>query len=209
MENLLNTSKCPYSKDNTSIAHLNTDGLNSQLNYCENCERYSSCNKVAELNDALKMLETIQADEKVGIVLKEDEAFDVIVNGELEVHIKRNDIGYSVDLYKHATPEEMEDDDYDFDGDYISSCTAYDDDLVDITDVTVTLTRDGEDSVDNEWIIKNGNLYRGDDLMIKDVLDDNEEIIETIVSYYMHHRVKSIDVDCEEIYNEDEIGEVG
>ena len=209
MENLLNTSKCPYSKDNTSIAHLNTDGLNFQLNYCENCERYSSCNKVAELNDALKMLDTIQADEKVSIVLKEDEAFDVIVNGELEVHIKRNDIGYSVDLYKHATPEEMEDDDYDFDGDYISSCTAYDDDLVDITDVTVTLTRDGEDSVDNEWIIKNGNLYRGEDLMIKDVLDDNEEIIETIVSYYMHHRVKSIDVDCEEIYNEDEIGEVG
>lgn len=213
MENLLNTSKCPYSKDNTSIAHLNTDGLNSQLNYCENCERYSSCNKVAELNDALKMLDTIQEDEKVSIVLKEDEAFDVIVNGELEVHIKRNDIGYSVDLYKHATLEEMEDDDYDFDGDYISSCTALDDDLDKYVEeyqlYVTTRSTDGSDrEITNEmWVIKetSGNvqdLFWNDELMFHDMVGTDDEIIETILNHEHDFVIKIEDEDGNVIYDD-------
>lgn len=68
--------------------------------------------------------------DEIKIKMGEDDWFDVVINNELLVHIKRNDIGYSVDLYKNATEEEMSKDDYDFDGDFISSCIALDDDLI-------------------------------------------------------------------------------
>lgn len=67
--------------------------------------------------------------DEIKIKMGEDDWFDVVINNELLVHIKRNDIGYSVDLYKNATEEEMSQDDYDFDGDFISGCIALDDDL--------------------------------------------------------------------------------
>ena len=69
--------------------------------------------------------------DEIKIKMGEDDWFDVIINNELLVHIKRNDVGYSVDLYKNSTEEEMSEDDYDFDGDFISGCTAWDDDLED------------------------------------------------------------------------------
>lgn len=146
--------------------------------------------------------------ENLQLRMKEDDCFDVIVNNELEVHIRRNDVGYSVDLYRHATQEEMEDDDYDFDSDFISACTALDDDIHgDDTPITVYLAlNDGTDRTveDNSWFIRNENLYHNNELVIKDVLDDNSEIITAIVENYMSERVTSIDVDCEEIYNADE-----
>ena len=200
----LNT--CFREKENTSIAGLNKGQVNIVLDYCEKCDKYAHCNKVAELNDMLKALEDIQVDEKIGITMVEDDAFDVIVNGELEVHIKRNDIGYSVDLYRHATQEEMEDDDYDFDDDFISACTALDDDLTRENDITEIIVKeealDGSDRVftNDEWYIKNENLYCGDELMVENVIDDNDEIISAILDYEAE-RVNSIEVDGKEIYN--------
>lgn len=62
--------------------------------------------------------------------LHEDDSFDVIVNGELEIHIRRNDIGYSVDLYKYVDPDKVDDDFY-FDDTFIAGVTALDSDLED------------------------------------------------------------------------------
>ena len=69
--------------------------------------------------------------DNIKITMKEDDSFDIIVNGELEVHIRCNDIGYSVDLYKHASQEDMEADDYNFDGDFIDGMLVYFDDIRD------------------------------------------------------------------------------
>ena len=57
--------------------------------------------------------------------LTEDDWHDTVINGELLVHIKRNDIGYSVDLYNK---NDLSDDGY------ISSATAFDDDFVNADD---------------------------------------------------------------------------
>jgi len=54
------------------------------------------------------------------IKIKDYDYYDVIVNNKLLVHICRNDVGYNVDLYKHNTDP--------IDEDYISTCTALDDD---------------------------------------------------------------------------------
>lgn len=67
-------------------------------------------------------------EEQIKINLVEDEFFDVIVNNQLEIHIRRNDIGYSVDLYKYVPQENMQED-HAFDDDFISGCTALDDDF--------------------------------------------------------------------------------
>ena len=67
-------------------------------------------------------------EEQIKIKMVEDDYFDVIVNDQLEIHIKRNDIGYSVDLYKYIPQESMQED-HDFDNDFISGCTALDDDF--------------------------------------------------------------------------------
>ena len=58
----------------------------------------------------------------VHIGLKEDDWFDIHINNELEIHIKRNDIGYSVDLYKLKTSKFSDDD-------FISAAIALDEDL--------------------------------------------------------------------------------
>lgn len=60
--------------------------------------------------------------------LQECDFCDVIINNELQLHIVRSDIGYIIDCYKHMEQDDM-DDDHDFDGDYITSCTVWDDDL--------------------------------------------------------------------------------
>lgn len=57
--------------------------------------------------------------------LTEDDWYDTVVNDELLVHIKRNDIGYSVDLYNK---NDLSDDGY------ISSAIVFDDDFVIVDD---------------------------------------------------------------------------
>lgn len=55
------------------------------------------------------------------VTLTEDDWYDITVNDELNVHIKRNDTGYSVDLYN---VNDLSDDGF------ISSATATDDNFV-------------------------------------------------------------------------------
>ena len=55
------------------------------------------------------------------VILKEDDWYYITVNDQLGVHIKRNEVGYSVDLFNI----------YDMAGDgFISSATAFDDDFI-------------------------------------------------------------------------------
>ena len=57
MTNLLNTKKCYYSRENTDCSEWQADRVNEQLDYCDNCDRYTSCQNVAYLNDRLVELE--------------------------------------------------------------------------------------------------------------------------------------------------------
>lgn len=45
---------CPRSWENTDISNLSEKQINGILDNCEKCQRYSQCQKVAELNDRLK-----------------------------------------------------------------------------------------------------------------------------------------------------------
>ena len=67
---------------------------------------------VAELQDDIEI-----------IYLQEDESHDIEIDNKLVVHIKRNDVGYSVDTYRKAN--EFSDDVY------LDSMTVWDDDLED------------------------------------------------------------------------------
>lgn len=58
--------------------------------------------------------------------LVEDDFIDVVINGQLELHIKRNDTGYSIDAYKHVAPEDEE---RDYDADFIDALCIDDDQL--------------------------------------------------------------------------------
>ena len=71
---------------------------------------------VAELQDDIEIID-----------LQEDESHDIEINNKLVVHIKRNDVGYSVDTYKKT--DEPSDDAY------IDSMTVWDDDLEDDLDI--------------------------------------------------------------------------
>ena len=55
------------------------------------------------------------------VTLKEDDWYDITVNDQLGVHIKRNEVGYSVDLYN---VHDLSDDGF------ISSATAFNDDFI-------------------------------------------------------------------------------
>ena len=55
------------------------------------------------------------------VVLREDDWHDITINDQLGIHIKRNDVGYSVDLYN---VHDLSDDGF------ISSATAFDDDFI-------------------------------------------------------------------------------
>ena len=57
MEDLLNTEKCYYSRRNTDCSEWQADRVNAQLDYCDHCERYTSCQNVAYLNGRLVELE--------------------------------------------------------------------------------------------------------------------------------------------------------
>lgn len=55
------------------------------------------------------------------VTLKEDDWYNITVNDQLGVHIKRNEVGYSVDLYNVHDLS---------DAGFISSATAFDDDFI-------------------------------------------------------------------------------
>ena len=71
---------------------------------------------VAELQDDIEIID-----------LQEDESHDIEIDNKLVVHIKRNDVGYSVDTYKKAN--EFSDDVY------LDSMTVWDDDLEEDLDI--------------------------------------------------------------------------
>lgn len=55
------------------------------------------------------------------VTLKEDDWYDITVNDQLGIHVKRTEVGYSVDLYNvHDLSDEG----------FISSATAFDDDFI-------------------------------------------------------------------------------
>lgn len=66
----------------------------------------------------------VVSDEEVKKQLTEDEFIDIKINDELLIHVKRNDVGYSVDVYRdNNDPEKMED------SGFIDSITVWDSDL--------------------------------------------------------------------------------
>lgn len=60
------------------------------------------------------------------ITLLEDDSFDIIINNKLEVHVRRNDDGYSFDFYRAAINPTV---DHDWDGDFITAVCLEDGDI--------------------------------------------------------------------------------
>lgn len=84
---------------------------------------------VTKLTDVIN---EVRVSDKVDAELKEDDFIDVVLNHDLELHIKRNDCGYSIDAYKHWPEEEMTED-HDYDNDFIDALVIDDDTLDNIT----------------------------------------------------------------------------
>ena len=49
--------QCIYNKLDTSVANYTYEQTTEQLDFCLGCDKYYSCNKVAELNDRLVELD--------------------------------------------------------------------------------------------------------------------------------------------------------
>lgn len=139
-------------------------------------------------------------DEEIPVVLHEDDAVDILINGELELHIKRNDIGYSFDFYSPADAKAMEADDYDFDGDFIKGFVIEDDELAEPIPVEVTIdSLDGSDEqVTVDWFLSGLRLSSTFDNFI---VRDKDELIETILNEVDGH-VSCITVDNEPVYED-------
>lgn len=68
----------------------------------------------------MKFEKVEQDKERVFVTLGvEDDSMDLIINKKLELHIKFNEGNMAVDVYKHATDKELEDEDHDYDEDFI------------------------------------------------------------------------------------------
>ncbi len=125
------------------------------------------------------------------IELKEDFSFDLIVNKELDIHIYRNYDGISVDLYKYDSDNDKIV--FEYKEDLIASCYAYESDYSKYVEeypleVTTEDTTTGEENTNTCWVIKekeNGSqdLFRGKELIVVNLTDDNDEIIEAINNY--------------------------
>ena len=139
-------------------------------------------------------------DEEIPVVLHEDDAVDILVNKELELHIKRNDIGYSFDFYNPTDAKAMEEDDYDFDGDFIKGFVIEDDELAEPIPVEVTIdSLDGSDEqVTVDWFLSGLRLSSTFDNFI---VRDKDELIETILNEVDGH-VSCITVDNEPVYED-------
>ena len=139
-------------------------------------------------------------DEEIPVVLHEDDAVDILINKELELHIKRNDIGYSFDFYNPADAKAMEEDDYDFDGDFIKGFVIEDDELAEPIPVEVTIdSLDGSDEqVTVDWFLSGLRLSSTFDNFI---VRDKDELIETILNEVDGH-ISCITVDNEPVYED-------
>lgn len=139
-------------------------------------------------------------DEELPVVLHEDDAVDILINKELELHIKRNDIGYSFDFYNPTDAKAMEEDDYDFDGDFIKGFVIEDDELSEPIPVEVTIdSLDGSDEqVTVDWFLSGLRLSSTFDNFI---VRDKDELIETILNEVDGH-VSCITVDNEPVYED-------
>ena len=139
-------------------------------------------------------------DEELPVVLHEDDAVDILINGELELHIKRNDIGYSFDFYNPTDAKAMEEDDYDFDGDFIKGFVIEDDELSEPIPVEVTIdSLDGSDEqVTVDWFLSGLRLSSTFDNFI---VRNKDELIETILNEVDGH-VSCITVDNEPVYED-------
>ena len=60
------------------------------------------------------------------VALLEDDSFDIVINNKLEVHIRRNDDGYSFDFYRAAINPT---DDHNWDDDFITAVCLEDSDI--------------------------------------------------------------------------------
>ena len=138
-------------------------------------------------------------DEEIPVVLHEDDAVDILINKELELHIKRNDIGYSFDFYNPADAKAMEED-YDFDGDFIKGFVIEDNELAEPIPVEVTIdSLDGSDEqVAVDWFLSGLRLSSTFDNFI---VRDKDELIETILNAVDGH-VSCITVDNEPVYED-------
>ena len=65
----------------------------------------------------------------ISINMHEESSFDLIINDQVEIHIRKNFDGVSVDLYKHISQDDI-DEDHDFDNDLLASCYAFDSDYL-------------------------------------------------------------------------------
>lgn len=73
---------------------------------------------------------TVGLIEKINVSkLEVENCMDVNLNEELTLHITHSPDGYIIDLYKHYTEEELEDEDHDFDEDFVDSICVYNDQL--------------------------------------------------------------------------------
>ena len=139
-------------------------------------------------------------DEELPVVLREDDAVDILINGELELHIKRNDIGYSFDFYNPADAKAMEADDYDFDGDFIKGFVIEDDELAEpiLVEVTIDSLDGSDEQVTVDWFLSGLRLSSTFDNFI---VRDKDELIETILNEVDGH-VSCITVDNEPVYED-------
>ena len=76
-----------------------------------------------EITNAVGNISTVVVD-----TLVEDDFIDVVINGKLELHIKRNNTGYSIDGYKHVATED-ENEERDYDADFVDALCIGDDQL--------------------------------------------------------------------------------
>lgn len=132
-----------------------------------------------KMDDYMFIAKTMEVEE-IGFALHNEDCKDLVINEELEVHIRRNDTGYSFDFYKHASASAMEDDDYDFDGDFINGTVILDDELGEPETIEVTTrSLDGDDvERTEEWYLSGLRLTSTFDTCI---VEDKDDLIDTII----------------------------
>ena len=150
-----------------------------------------------QIDDYMFITGTIDTDE-IGLVLHNEDCKDILINKELEVHIRRNETGYSFDFYKHASESDMEDDDYDFDGDFIKGYVVCDDELDNSEIVEVhTISTDGSDrEAKEQWYLSGLRLTSTFNTYI---VEDEDDLIDRIIND-THDTVTCITLNGNTIY---------
>ena len=76
------------------------------------------------------MVAFVSGGDTVRAELPEDAFVRMVVNSELELHISRTDAGYSVLALKYCTDEELDDENHNFDDDFVDAIDIEDAQLV-------------------------------------------------------------------------------